>query len=94
MSIRNLPGSKVLPALKAENLTPFCEPLLQKICESRRLTTLWASTACYRDSFTLGLWWQEETSDFIVEIKMQGESGSRDASTGFLTAMEKEIKQI
>jgi hypothetical protein len=26
---------------------------IYKILEPRRLTTLWASTACYRDSFTL-----------------------------------------
>jgi hypothetical protein len=44
MSTRNLPGGKGQPALKADNLTTICEP--------RRLTALWASTACYRDSFS------------------------------------------
>jgi hypothetical protein len=44
MSTRNLPGGKGLPARKADRFTAICEP--------RRLTTLWASTACYRDSFT------------------------------------------
>jgi hypothetical protein len=38
--------------LKAENLTVICEPIVQKMWEPRRLTTLWAFTACYRDSFT------------------------------------------
>jgi hypothetical protein len=33
-------------------LTAICEPIVYKMCEPRRLTTLWASTAFYRDSFT------------------------------------------
>jgi hypothetical protein len=44
MSARNLPEGKGRPARKADNLTTICEPI--------RLTTLWASTACYKDSFT------------------------------------------
>jgi hypothetical protein len=32
--------------------SPSVSPLSYKIWEPRRLTTLWASTACYRDSFT------------------------------------------
>jgi hypothetical protein len=44
MSTRNLPKVKGRPAPKADNLTAICEP--------RRLTTLWSSTACYRDGFT------------------------------------------
>jgi hypothetical protein len=39
------------PAHKADNLTAICEPTAYKMWEPRRLTTLWASTACYRDSF-------------------------------------------
>jgi hypothetical protein len=38
---------------KADNLIAICEPIAQKMWEPRRLTTLWATTACYRDSFTL-----------------------------------------
>jgi hypothetical protein len=34
------------------NLTAICELIVQKMWEPRRLTTLWASTACYRDSFS------------------------------------------
>jgi hypothetical protein len=52
MSIRNLPGVKERPARKADNLTAICEPILYKMWDPRRLTTLWASTAWYRDSFT------------------------------------------
>jgi hypothetical protein len=44
------------PARKADNLTAICEPIVYKKCEPRRLTTLWAFTACYRDSFTFLTW--------------------------------------
>jgi hypothetical protein len=37
---------------KADNLTAICEPTVYKMWEPRRLTTLLASTSCYRDSFT------------------------------------------
>jgi hypothetical protein len=40
---------------KADNLTAICEPFVKKLCDPGRLTTLWASTACYRDSFTFYL---------------------------------------
>jgi hypothetical protein len=52
MSTRNLPWGKVRPALKAHNLTVISEPIVYKMWEPRRLTTLWTSTACYRDRFT------------------------------------------
>jgi hypothetical protein len=52
MSTRNLPGGKWRPARKADNLTAICEPTVWKMWEPRRLTILWASTTCYRDSFT------------------------------------------
>jgi hypothetical protein len=45
-------GGKGLPARKADNLTAICEPTVQNMWEPRRLTTIWASTICYRDSFT------------------------------------------
>jgi hypothetical protein len=50
MSIRNLPGGKWRPTRKADNLTDICEPIVWKMWEPRRLTTLWAFKACYRDS--------------------------------------------
>jgi hypothetical protein len=31
-------------------LTADCEPIVYKIWEPRRLTILWVSTVCYRDS--------------------------------------------
>jgi hypothetical protein len=55
MSTRNLLGGKWRPALKADNLTAICEPIVWKIWEPRHLTALWALTACYRDSFPFNL---------------------------------------
>jgi hypothetical protein len=55
MSTRNLPGVKGRPARKADNITAICEPIVQEMWEPRRLTTLWAFMACYRDSFTFFL---------------------------------------
>jgi hypothetical protein len=52
MSTRNRPWGKGRPARKAENLSAICEPIVWKMRQPRRLTTLWASMACYRDSFT------------------------------------------
>jgi coenzyme F420-reducing hydrogenase delta subunit len=50
MSTSNLPGGNGRPARKADNLTVICETIMW---EPRRITALWTSTACYRDSFTL-----------------------------------------
>jgi flagellar motor switch protein FliM len=47
-----IPGGKGRPARKADKLTAICKPIVQKMWELRRLKTLWASMACYRDSFT------------------------------------------
>jgi hypothetical protein len=52
MSTKNIPGDKEPPARKSDNLTAICEPIVQKMWDIRRLTTLWDSAACYRDSFT------------------------------------------
>jgi hypothetical protein len=52
MSTRNLPRGKGRSAHKAENLTAICEPAVYKMWQLRHLTTVWAFTACYRDSFT------------------------------------------
>jgi hypothetical protein len=51
MSTRNILGSKGRPARKADNMPPF-ELIVYKMWEPQRLTTLWASTACYRVTFT------------------------------------------
>jgi hypothetical protein len=53
MSTRNLRGDKERPSHKAENLTAICELTVQKMWEPRRLTTLWAFTACYRTKLYL-----------------------------------------
>jgi hypothetical protein len=45
-------GGKGRPVRKADNLTAICEPIVYIMWEPRRLTTLWASMSCYRDSFT------------------------------------------
>jgi hypothetical protein len=47
MNKRNLPGAR-----KAANFMAICEPTVQKMQDSRRLTLLFASMAHYRDSFT------------------------------------------
>jgi hypothetical protein len=52
MSTRNIPGGKGRPASKADDLTAICEPIVLKMWEPQHLTTLWVSTACYRDTFT------------------------------------------
>jgi hypothetical protein len=52
MSTRNHLGGKRRPARKDDNLTAICEPIVYKMLEPQCLTTLWASTACYVDSFT------------------------------------------
>jgi hypothetical protein len=44
-------GGKERPAHEAD-VTAICEPIVWKMWEPRPLTTLWASMACYRDSFT------------------------------------------
>jgi hypothetical protein len=50
-STRNLTGGKGRPVRGADNLAAICEPIVQKMWEPRRLTTLRAFMACYRDSF-------------------------------------------
>jgi hypothetical protein len=52
MSSKNLPRGKGRLARKADNLAVICEATVWKMWEPRRLTILWAFTACYRDSFT------------------------------------------
>jgi hypothetical protein len=49
MSTRNCPGGKWQPARKADILSAICEPIVYKMWEPLRLTTLRASTACYKE---------------------------------------------
>jgi hypothetical protein len=41
------------PARRADNITAICEPIVYKMWEPRRLTTLRASAAFYRACFSL-----------------------------------------
>jgi hypothetical protein len=52
MNTKNLHGGKGRSTHMTDNLTAICEPTVYRVWEPRRLTTLWASSACYRDSFT------------------------------------------
>jgi hypothetical protein len=52
MITRNLPGGKGRLVLGTDNFIAICEPIVWKMWEPLRLTTLWAFTAYYRDSFT------------------------------------------
>jgi hypothetical protein len=51
LGTRNLSEDEEQQARKADNLAVFCPPIVYKTWEPPRLTTLWASTACYGDSF-------------------------------------------
>jgi hypothetical protein len=48
MSTRNLPGGKRLPTHKADKLSVIYEPIIQKMRDPGRLTTVEASTECQR----------------------------------------------
>jgi hypothetical protein len=49
MITRNLLGGKSRPARKTDSLTANREPIVYKMWDPRRLTSLWASMACYKD---------------------------------------------
>jgi hypothetical protein len=68
MNTRSLRGGKGRPARKADNLTAICESIFEKMWEPRRLTILWAFTACYRDNFTL-FWilrWSAKIDFYVI----------------------------
>jgi hypothetical protein len=45
-------GSRARPVRRADSLTAICEPTVYTMLDPQHLTTLYASTACYEDSFT------------------------------------------
>jgi hypothetical protein len=53
MSTRNVPDGKGWSERMADNLAAICELIFYRMWEPRCLITLWASTACYRESFIL-----------------------------------------
>jgi hypothetical protein len=71
-------GVKGRPAHKADKLTAICEPIVSKMWEPRRLTTLWAFTACYMDNFTFSysllLFLRKITCSHTFRIKVVGSS--------------------
>jgi hypothetical protein len=53
MNTRNLPEGEGRPAgQRKSNLTTTCEPIVYKMWEPQRFTTLWDSMACYTVGFT------------------------------------------
>jgi hypothetical protein len=56
------------PARKVDNLTAICEPTVYKKCGNLDVSTLWAFTACYRNSFSLLL----RVSDITVATQTAG----------------------
>jgi hypothetical protein len=69
--------AKGRPARKADNLIAICEPIILKLWKSRRLKTLWTSTAGYRDSFTFFTFIRKEIAENICLIRFEGVEYSR-----------------
>jgi hypothetical protein len=69
MITRYIPGGKGRPARKTDNLTAICEPIVKIMWEPQHLTTLWASTACYRDTFTFLLFTFTYLNALLVKRK-------------------------
>jgi hypothetical protein len=66
---RNLPADRERPARKADNLTAICEPIVLKMREPQRLTTLWAFTAC--QPYAPAVFYHQEDSwySFLLEAE-------------------------
>jgi hypothetical protein len=95
----------VRPALKAD-VTAICVSIVKEMWGPRRLTFLWASTACYRDSFTFIFWDCENEWDWAVlanqpwdieDCRLSGRSVPRAWNTNlskfvFIIADKSEVK--
>jgi hypothetical protein len=64
MNSRNLLEGKGWLVHKVDNFTTICEPAVKKMWQLQHLTPLWATIACYRDSFTFFLF-------FLPILQMQ-----------------------
>jgi hypothetical protein len=53
INITNVPEGKGRSEREDEYITAICERIVRTLWEPRHLTTLWVSTVCYGDSFTL-----------------------------------------
>jgi hypothetical protein len=60
-------------ARKADKFTAICEPIVLKMWEPRCLTTVWASTACYRDSFFFYTLMAGRVRNVILVIKCRAD---------------------
>jgi hypothetical protein len=81
VSTSNIPGGKGRPARGADNLTAICEPIVSKMWEPQRLTTLRAFTAFYRASFTFYVnlrivWNLSEVPCNVLNVKIKNNDHS------------------
>jgi hypothetical protein len=74
MSTRT-PGDKGRPAREANNLTAIYEPIVYKMWEPQHFTTLWASSACYKDIFTFLNMEQEQLDATFGKAQNRGPLG-------------------
>jgi hypothetical protein len=70
MSTRNIPGGKGRPEHKADNLTAICEPIFSKMWKPRPLKILWASTACYSETFNFLITFNDVISVTAFEVAL------------------------
>jgi hypothetical protein len=79
---------------KAGNLTVIWKPIVYKTWETRRLTNLWASTACYRDTFifcTFHLFYLKKTFSRLDSVSVVGERLFRWAPSKELVSISGEV---
>jgi hypothetical protein len=57
-------GSRARPVHKADNLTAICEPIVY----TNYISHPYASTACYRDSFTFLTFWSIFWGEMICVV--------------------------
>jgi hypothetical protein len=72
ISIGNLPESKGRPARKADKPQHYLSVYFVYYVEASILITLWASTACYRDSFTFTKWGEIGNWDKLQVLSQSG----------------------